>query len=413
MNQEKEAARKLFDEKFDKQSQQLSEQERRCQDLEAQLRDANRRLGDSEAAGDEALCKARQERDALAAELEQVRSELARAQQSAAHVTLNPNYGAAAGTYFAFDVKIPHGTHGKETTKIEITVPHGVLTVKPEAVYGWDIAITERDIEPYTSHGHLVEKGPATITYTAKCTGGSASGQCAEEDHGGLDNAHLMMLAMQVKLGCDFGRNKAGAGTDDATVWQEQHTLWWNVEQWTSTPGTNDGNAGTAYKDWAETVTGTSSWGGTPNGSPSPYLYIYSSSSCTPADTTNGDAGQIGMRWGVNAEVIPPVDNMDPIKTKAQVLSMMNEETLDLNEKIEALQTDMDDKINAIQLDKNEIKHCAIIALCVACILMVAFLTLCVFRATKPKHFREYLLSAPLIDPNSEGAGKTVELGSV
>ena len=61
-------------------------------------------------------------------------------------------------------------------------------------------------------------------------------------------------------------------------------------------------------------------------------------------------------------------------------------------------------------LPRSEIKHCAIAALCVACILMVAFLTLCIFRATKPKHFREYLLSAPLIEPTE---GKTIEIGSV
>ena len=50
---------------------------------------------------------------------------------TSAHTTLNPNYGAGAGGYFKTSLKVPHGTHMKETTKIKVTVPHGYVINKP------------------------------------------------------------------------------------------------------------------------------------------------------------------------------------------------------------------------------------------------------------------------------------------
>jgi len=330
-------------------------------------------------------------------------------QQAAAHVTLSPNYGGAAGNYFAFDVKIPHGQTDMDTTKIEITVPHGVLSVKPEAVYGWDITTVERDVVPYLSHGDTVSKAPATITYTARCDNGVNGATCPNDDHGGLDNNHLMLLSMQVKLGCDFGVDVNGVETSDATVWEGQHTVWWRVKQWASTKGTNDGNVATdAHMDWKGVAKGSEAWQTHHGPKPSPYLFIYSDDACTGLDHSGGDTSN-GMRWGVSGEVIPPVKDQDPIKTKAELLSLMNEEMLEMEEKFTKLNTDMDQRISDIQTDKNEIKHCAIIALCVACILMVAFLTLCIFRVSKPQHFREYLLSVPLIQ-DSSSSDKTVEI---
>jgi uncharacterized protein YcnI len=336
----------------------------------------------------------------------------------AAHVTLVPNYGAGAGNYFQFAVKIPHGeTHEDkvtqlETTKIEITVPHGVKTVKPEAVYGWDIVITDRP-QGQDADGKPVDMGPAKITYTAKCPTNDANGKCANEDHGGLHNDHLMLLAMQIKLGCDFGVDATNTATNDATVWQGQHTLWWPVAQWTSNAGTNDGNTNDpadAYQHWSAVKQGAESWH-TRGLSPSPYLFIYSDQGMQAA-CKDPQTGVVGMRWGVTGEVIPPAENQDPIKTKAEMLSMINEETFDLEEAMDVLQTDMDKRLADVEADKFDIKHCAIAAICIAGILMVAFITLCAFRVTKPAHFREYLLSAPLIQDNGH-AGKTIEIGAV
>ena len=142
-----------------------------------------------------------------------------------AHVTLNPNYGAAAGSYFKTTIKIPHGTMMKETTKVVVHVPHGVLSVKPESRNGWNITITKRSITPYVSHGHTVSTAPDSITWTAECTGPNAPAICDNADHDGLHNDHLLELAIQAKLGCDFGRNLAGDATNDATIWAGQVRL--------------------------------------------------------------------------------------------------------------------------------------------------------------------------------------------
>lgn len=347
---------------------------------------------------------------------------LALTAKAAAHVTLVPNYGAGSGNYFQFAVKIPHGEGDDlETTKIEITVPHGVKTVKPEAVFGWEIQIDEREACLGCDHDDNgdpidVDMGPAKITYTAKCTT-SGSGSTCDEDHAGLHNDHLMLLSMQIKLGCHFGADTVNSdgtlkatpvsttGTSgDATVWEGQHTLWWKVAQYTSTKNTNDGNDDDPYKDWADVKENNDMWHA--SYAPSPYLFIYSDANKNCPN---------GMMWGADSEVIPLAADQDPIKTKAEVLSMMNEETFDLKDSMTALETDMNKRLADIESDKIDIKHCAISAICLAAILMVSFITLCVFRVTKPAHFREYLLSVPLIHEGGRTypGEKTVEIGAV
>lgn len=185
------------------------------------------------------------------------------------------------------------------------------------------------------SHGNLVNTGPAEIIWEATCTGSGAPNTCDNDDHAGLHNSHLLELEMQVKLGCDFGADKAATpvvATDDATVWLEQHTIWWRTEQHVSTPRTNDGNAdGDAnVLSWSGECEGTENWGAA-QPKPAPYIFIYSDDKCTPADSV-GDTEQNGMRWGVNSEVIPVAENMDAVKSKAEVLSMIEEQQLDQTE---------------------------------------------------------------------------------
>ena len=115
---------------------------------------------------------------------------------SAGHVTLNPNYGAGSGSYFKTSLKIPHGTSTKETTKVSVSIPHGILSVVPEAITGWDIAVTTRPITPYVSHGVAVTTGPATVTWEATCEGSDAPTVCTNTDHAGLDHSHLLELEM-------------------------------------------------------------------------------------------------------------------------------------------------------------------------------------------------------------------------
>jgi len=242
---------------------------------------------------------------------------------ASAHVTLNPNYGAGAGGYYKTSLKIPHGSHMKETTKITVDIPNGILSAVPEALHGWDVTVTTRAINPYISHGNTVNTAPASVTWTATCTGAGAPDTCDNADHAGLDNGHLLELEMQIKLGCDFGVDMAGDATPDATVWMDQHTLWFTTSQWVSTPGSNDGNDESDGNklSWTGIVEGTESWSAA-QPKPSPYVFIYSTGTCTQ-DSSTGDAAapQIGMRWGANAEVVPPADNQEAVKSKEEVRS--------------------------------------------------------------------------------------------
>jgi hypothetical protein len=314
-----------------------------------------------------------------------------------AHVTLVPNYGAPAGNYFQFQVKIPHGGKDGEgvsldTTKIRIDVPHGVLSVTPEAVYGWDISVTERNIVPYESHGQLKSKAPATITYTAKCEDNSdppvstpEGTTCFNNDHGGLDHEHLMLLTMQVKLGCDFGVEVNGDATNDATIWRNEHTIWWPVHQWYSTKGTNDGNnEADADAPWDGIRSGQQGWEiGSMMDKPAPFLHIYSHYKCQPADSTNPvSPEQYGMRWGEGHELVPPAENMDAVKNKAEVISLMNEQNLELNADIADLKS-----------ANRSIMHMACTAIALAGLVFGIFLTLLCLRMAKPTGFREYLLA--------------------
>ena len=54
-----------------------------------------------------------------------------------AHISMNPNYGAASGGYFMATMKIPHGERGMHSTKFVLHVPRGVATVRPEVPMGW------------------------------------------------------------------------------------------------------------------------------------------------------------------------------------------------------------------------------------------------------------------------------------
>jgi hypothetical protein len=301
---------------------------------------------------------------------------------SDAHVTLNPNFGAAAGSHFKSSMKIPHGTHGKETTKLVLHVPHGVNSVVPEHVFGWDITIVNRQITPYINHGTAVTEAPATITWTATCEG--AGPVCDNASHGGFDNAHLLELEIQIKLGCNFGVDMNDVATNDATVWMGEYATWWNVEQYVSTPGTNDGNEATDHLNWSGNVEGSASWSNaTPK--PSPYIFIYSSAACTNEEKT-----EFGMVWGTEKELIAPAENQEAIKSRAEVISMIEESELEVSE---LLMSSLDAKILESERSAKTASDIAIIAACLSGVMFSLIMSLFCFRAAKPNEFRRLLLS--------------------
>lgn len=137
-----------------------------------------------------------------------------------AHITMNPNFGASAGNYFMTSIRVPHGIVDKETTKVTVHIPFGILSVAPEDKAGWDIAIEYREIEPYINHGVVVNTAPAAVTFSATCTGDNAPLACDNEDHAGLHSDQLIEFSLQTKIGCGFGYDALNsAGTEDATQW--------------------------------------------------------------------------------------------------------------------------------------------------------------------------------------------------
>ena len=68
-----------------------------------------------------------------------------------AHISMNPNYGAASGGYFMATMKIPHGERGMHSTKFVLHVPRGVATVRPEVPMGWSVDMQMYDRADATS----------------------------------------------------------------------------------------------------------------------------------------------------------------------------------------------------------------------------------------------------------------------
>lgn len=225
---------------------------------------------------------------------------------ASAHITFTPNYGAPSGWYFATTMKVPHGIPDHFTTKIEVTVPNGVLTVKPEDVAGWDISITTRDIAPYVSHGKTITTGPASIVYQASTAADA------------LDDKHLMTIQFQTKMGCSFT-----TADSTNTKWQGEYTLWWPTKQHYSAPGSLDI---IATDEWTGIPASENAAWATATPKPCPYTFIYSNDKCVDEQ----DKSQVGMLW--NQELVPVAANQDEVKNIEHVKSLMNEQMLDLNE---------------------------------------------------------------------------------
>lgn len=86
---------------------------------------------------------------------------------AAAHVTADPS-ATAAGGYAVVDLRVPHGCDGEATNEVEVQIPDGVISVKPEQVPGWT-ATTELGAydEPVELHGSEVTEGVKVVTWTA------------------------------------------------------------------------------------------------------------------------------------------------------------------------------------------------------------------------------------------------------
>lgn len=83
-----------------------------------------------------------------------------------AHVTLERRE-AAAGSYYKAVLGVPHGCGREATTAIEVTIPEGFITARPQAKPGWTLAITNAPYaRAYSSHGREIREGARTITWS-------------------------------------------------------------------------------------------------------------------------------------------------------------------------------------------------------------------------------------------------------
>lgn len=87
---------------------------------------------------------------------------------AAAHVTISPSEGTAEG-YARLALRVPHGCDGVATGVLEVAIPDGVVSVKPEQVPGWDVTTEVGPYdEPVTLHGSEVTEGVQVVTWTAQ-----------------------------------------------------------------------------------------------------------------------------------------------------------------------------------------------------------------------------------------------------
>jgi periplasmic copper chaperone A len=102
---------------------------------------------------------------------------------AAAHVTANPNAGPSGG-YWKTDFRVPHGCDGSATTAVRVSIPEGVVNVKPQVVAGWEIETVIGEIEPYDNHGQTITEGVTEVIWRG----------------GPLDDAHMQEFGLSVKL---------------------------------------------------------------------------------------------------------------------------------------------------------------------------------------------------------------------
>ena len=91
---------------------------------------------------------------------------LALAPAAGAHVTLQPEQ-APAGGFTRLDVRVPNERDNANTTKVEVQMPPGFLSVSYEPVPGWDVQLTMRKLDkPVEQFGEQVTEEVGRITFT-------------------------------------------------------------------------------------------------------------------------------------------------------------------------------------------------------------------------------------------------------
>lgn len=82
-----------------------------------------------------------------------------------AHVTVVPGE-VPADSYTKLTFSVPHGCDGSATTRLRVSIPEGVVSVKPQVVAGWTIdTITNTYDTPVMLHGAPVTSGVTEVAW--------------------------------------------------------------------------------------------------------------------------------------------------------------------------------------------------------------------------------------------------------
>ncbi|MES9506901.1 YcnI family protein [Streptomyces sp. NPDC000609] len=89
---------------------------------------------------------------------------------ASAHVSVQPQGEAAKGGYATVNFKVPNERDDSATTKVEVNFPtdHPLASVMPQAVPGWDIAVTKSKLaKPLEMHGQKINEAVSKVSWTA------------------------------------------------------------------------------------------------------------------------------------------------------------------------------------------------------------------------------------------------------
>ncbi len=76
------------------------------------------------------------------------------------------NAPVAVGSYVAAVLQVPHGCDGKATNEVQIKLPEGFISAKPQPKAGWELEVINGDYQnSYDNHGKAVRSGPVEIRF--------------------------------------------------------------------------------------------------------------------------------------------------------------------------------------------------------------------------------------------------------
>ncbi len=82
-----------------------------------------------------------------------------------AHASLETDTATSERSFKAI-VQIPHGCDGKPTNEVQVRLPEGFISAKPQPKAGWELEVIKGDYQKtYDNHGKAVSAGPVEIRW--------------------------------------------------------------------------------------------------------------------------------------------------------------------------------------------------------------------------------------------------------